>query len=163
MFSLLFLTTGSPSRPHTHMTVLSKATLMSWWGRDLTSNTATNARLSYRWLVGNAVQKRQWWLLRNHLSLSATCVFYFNTFLSEVSLAASLLVLHAVLWRERDAQTRFQHSNEASGLFLARLWSREQLWLQEAIHKNAYRVLIRRVKVFSQGPMCVCVCFEPFV
>lgn len=36
--------------------------------------------------------------------------------------------------------------------------SPEQSQLQEAIHKNNYRALIRRVKVFSQGSVCVCVC-----
>lgn len=62
-----------------------------------------------------------------------------------------------MLRRERDALC----SNEPSGLFLSRLWSREQLWLQEAIHKNNYRALMRCVKVFSQGSVYVCV--EPFV
>lgn len=68
--------------------------------------------------------------------------FLFNTFLSKVSLTDSLLVLHFVLRRDQDAQASFHRFNEPSGPFLSRLWSREQLWLQEAIHKNNYRALI---------------------
>lgn len=48
-----------------------------------------------------------------------------------------------------------QSANQASGPILPRLWSREQLWLQEAIHKNYYRALMLSVKVFSQGSVCV--------
>lgn len=68
--------------------------------------------------------------------------FLFQHFSQFLSLTDSLRVLHVVLRRERDAQTRFQRFNEPSGPFRSRLWTLEQLWLQEAIHKNNYRALI---------------------
>lgn len=74
----------------------------------------------------------------------AACVSYFNTFLFN---------RYSACFTRRVA--RFQRANEPSGLFLCGLWSHEQLWLQEPIHKNNYRALTNVFSLFLRLSVCL--------